>query len=99
LVSERVAADLRRRTYAHLQRLSLEFFGGKMAARDFAAGVEARLHHKDFGTLLAEAHGVAAPLPVAAQVSQQLNALMALGLGGDDSASLLRVLERAGARA
>lgn len=28
-VSERVAADLRRRTYAHLQRLSLEFFGGK----------------------------------------------------------------------
>jgi 2-hydroxy-3-oxopropionate reductase len=77
----------------------LEFFGGKMAARDFAAGVEARLHHKDFGTLLAEAHGVAAPLPVAAQVAQQLSALMALGLGGDDSASLLRVLERAGARA
>jgi ATP-binding cassette subfamily B protein len=28
-VSERVAADLRTQTYAHLQRLSLEFFGGK----------------------------------------------------------------------
>jgi ATP-binding cassette subfamily B protein len=28
-VSERVSSDLRRRTYAHLQRLSLEFFGGK----------------------------------------------------------------------
>ena len=28
-VSERIAADLRNRTYAHLQRLSLEFFGGK----------------------------------------------------------------------
>jgi ATP-binding cassette, subfamily B, bacterial len=28
-VSERVSADLRQRTYAHLQRLSLEFFGGK----------------------------------------------------------------------
>jgi ATP-binding cassette subfamily B protein len=28
-VSERVAADLRNQTYAHLQRLSLEFFGGK----------------------------------------------------------------------
>jgi ATP-binding cassette subfamily B protein len=27
--SERVAADLRNATYAHLQRLSLEFFGGK----------------------------------------------------------------------
>ena len=28
-VSERVAADLRTKTYAHLQRMSLEFFGGK----------------------------------------------------------------------
>jgi ATP-binding cassette subfamily B protein len=28
-VSERVSADLRSHTYAHLQRLSLEFFGGK----------------------------------------------------------------------
>src|SRR5439155_2804272 len=27
--SERVSADLRSTTYAHLQRLSLEFFGGK----------------------------------------------------------------------
>jgi len=29
VVSERVAADLRHQTYAHLQTLSLEFFGGK----------------------------------------------------------------------
>lgn len=28
-VSERVTADLRARTYAHLQKLSLEYFGGK----------------------------------------------------------------------
>ena len=28
-VSERVSADLRQRTYAHLQQLSLEFFGAK----------------------------------------------------------------------
>jgi ATP-binding cassette, subfamily B, bacterial len=28
-VSEQVAADLRNQTYSHLQRLSLEFFGGK----------------------------------------------------------------------
>ena len=28
-VSERIAADLRTQTYAHLQKLSLEFFGGK----------------------------------------------------------------------
>ena len=28
-VSERVTADLRNGTYAHMQRLSLEFFGGR----------------------------------------------------------------------
>ena len=28
-VSERISADLRNQTYSHLQRLSLEFFGGK----------------------------------------------------------------------
>jgi 2-hydroxy-3-oxopropionate reductase len=72
----------------------LEFFGTKMAARDFKAGVEARLHHKDFGILLNEAATLGAPLPVAAQVWQQLNALMAQGWGRDDTSSLLRVLER-----
>jgi 2-hydroxy-3-oxopropionate reductase len=71
----------------------LEVFGAKMTARDFEAGVEARLHHKDFGILLNEAATLGAPLPVAAQVWQQLNALMAQGWGRDDSASLLRVLE------
>ena len=71
----------------------LEFFGTKMAARDFKAGVEARLHHKDFGILLNEAAALGAPLPVAAQVWQQLNALMAQGWGREDTSSLLRVLE------
>ena len=28
-MSERIASDLRNQTYAHLQRMSLEFFGGK----------------------------------------------------------------------
>ncbi len=28
-VSERISADMRNETYAHLQKLSLEFFGGK----------------------------------------------------------------------
>ncbi|OIR01673.1 2-hydroxy-3-oxopropionate reductase [mine drainage metagenome] len=73
----------------------LEVFGARMAARDFAAGVEARLHHKDFGILMNEAQRLACPLPVAGQVAQQLNALMALGWGGEDSAALLRVLEAA----
>jgi 2-hydroxy-3-oxopropionate reductase len=71
----------------------LEVMGAKMVERDFAAGVEARLHHKDFAILMDEAARLGVPLPVAAQVWQQLNALMAAGWGHDDSASLLRVLE------
>jgi 2-hydroxy-3-oxopropionate reductase len=71
----------------------LEVFGTRMAARDFKAGVEARLHHKDFGILMDEAVTLGAPLPIAAQVWQQLNALMAQGWGREDTSSLLRVLE------
>jgi 2-hydroxy-3-oxopropionate reductase len=72
---------------------ALEIMGGRMVDRDFAAGVEARLHHKDYGILMDEAHRLGVPLPLAAQVWQQLNALMAMGWGRSDTASLLRVLE------
>ena len=72
----------------------LEVFGAKMTARDFKAGVEARLHHKDFGILLNEAVSLGAPLPIAAQVWQQLNALLAQGRGREDTSVLLKVLER-----
>lgn len=71
----------------------LDVFGGRMVERDFAAGVEARLHHKDYAILMGEAHRGGLPLPVSAQVWQQLNALMAHGWGRADTASLLRVLE------
>lgn len=71
----------------------LDVFGGRMAARDFAAGVEARLHHKDYALLMGEAVALGAPLPVSAAVWQQLNALMARGWGRRDTSTLLRVLE------
>jgi len=74
----------------------LDVFGARMTQRDFAAGVEARLHHKDFGILLQEAHAMGVPLPIAALVGQQLNALMAQGWGRRDTASLLPVLELSG---
>ncbi|QWT46369.1 NAD(P)-dependent oxidoreductase [Azospira inquinata] len=70
----------------------LEVMGARMVRGDYAQGIEARLHHKDFGILLQAAHDLGAPLPVAAQVEQQLNALMARGWGREDTASLLRVL-------
>lgn len=70
----------------------LEVMGARMVRGDYAGGIEARLHHKDFAILLQAAHDLGAPLPVAAQVEQQLNALMARGWGREDTASLLRVL-------
>lgn len=76
----------------------LELMGARMVGRDFAAGVEARLHHKDFGLLMDEAASLGVPVAVAAQVWQQLNALMSQGWGHDDTASLMRVLESASGR-
>ena len=64
-----------------------------MARRDFVAGIQSRLHHKDFAILMDEARKLGAPLPIAAQTWQQLNALMGLGGGRLDTSSLLRVLE------
>lgn len=72
----------------------LDFFGDKMARRDFAAGIEARLHYKDYALIMEEAARAGAPLPISAQVWQQLNGLMALGWGKEDTSSLLRVMER-----
>ena len=74
----------------------LDVMGERMVRRDFAAGIEARLHHKDFGIVLEAARGSGVPVPLTAQVAQQLNALMALGWGREDTSSLLRVLETLG---
>lgn len=71
----------------------LEVFGNRMAERDWTAGVEARLHHKDYALLMDEAVRLGVALPVSAAVWQQLNALMGHGWGKTDTASLLRVLE------
>jgi 2-hydroxy-3-oxopropionate reductase len=71
----------------------LDVFGARMIAREFAPGVEARLHHKDYALLMDEAAQIGVALPVAAAVGQQLNALMGQGWGRNDTSSLLRVLE------
>lgn len=71
----------------------LDVMGARMVERDFTAGIEARLHHKDYGLVLDAARRAGAPVPLSAVVAQQLNALMGQGWGKDDTASLLRVLE------
>jgi len=76
------------------QSRMLETLGKKMVERDFAAGIVAALHHKDLGVALDLAHAAGLPLPVSAQVMQQLNALMGSGFGKQDTSSLLLVLEK-----
>jgi 3-hydroxyisobutyrate dehydrogenase-like beta-hydroxyacid dehydrogenase len=71
----------------------LDLMGRKMAARDFAAGIEARLHAKDFGLVADAAEQQHLPMPAVALVHQQLAQLMANGWGNMDTSNLLRVLE------
>ncbi len=73
----------------------LGLMGPKMAARDFAAGIEARLHHKDLGLVADAAAKQHLPLPAVALVHAQLSKLMEAGWGTMDTCNLLRVLEQA----
>jgi 3-hydroxyisobutyrate dehydrogenase/2-hydroxy-3-oxopropionate reductase len=71
----------------------LGLMGPKMAARDFAAGIEARLHHKDLGLIAAMAESQHLDLPAVRLVHAQLEKLMQAGWGTMDTCNLLRVLE------
>ncbi len=71
----------------------LDLMGGKMARGDFAAGIQARLHHKDFGLVADMAQAAGLNLPAVKATQAQLNQLMALGMGFDDTSSLLKVLQ------
>lgn len=71
----------------------LDLMGPKMAGRDFAAGIEARLHHKDYGLIVDMAREAHLAMPAVALVAQQLNALMSNGWGTQDTSALLKVLE------
>ena len=71
----------------------LGLMGPKMARRDFAAGIEARLHHKDFSLIMDAVEDERLPMPVTAVVHRQLERLMEQGWGTMDTCNLLRVLE------
>lgn len=76
----------------------LDLMGPKMAARDFSAGIESRLHQKDFGLVLEAAQAEGLGLPATALVAQQLNALVGQGGARQDTSALLAVLEAANGR-
>jgi 2-hydroxy-3-oxopropionate reductase len=71
----------------------LELLGQRMVERTFAAGIQARLHHKDLGLIVELAHELGIAMPATALTAQQLAALMGHGWGTYDTSSLLRVLE------
>ncbi|MDR2896385.1 MAG: 2-hydroxy-3-oxopropionate reductase [Propionibacteriaceae bacterium] len=68
-----------------------------MLDHQFTPGFRVALHHKDLTNVIAAAHSVAAPMPLAAAAFEQLNALMAQGFGGEDHSALLRLAEQAAA--
>jgi len=73
----------------------LDLFGKRMVERRFGPGIDARFYHKDVAIALELAQDAGLPLPAAAIVKQQLNALMGAGEGTADFSVLIRVLERA----
>ncbi|QUP53106.1 NAD-binding protein [Ralstonia syzygii] len=77
----------------------LDMMGPKMAERNFTAGIEARLHDKDFGLVRDIARELGLKMPAMELVASQLDALVANGWGYDDTSSLLRVLEAQNDRA
>jgi 2-hydroxy-3-oxopropionate reductase len=72
----------------------LEVFGKRMVERDFEAGIEARLYHKDLDIVLDLMHEAGLAAPAAALTMQQINAMMSAGDARRDLSGLLRVLER-----
>lgn len=71
----------------------LDLMGPKMAQRDFKAGIEARLHEKDFGLVREVARTEHLHMPAMEAVAAQLRTLVEQGRGRDDTSSLLPVLE------
>ena len=71
----------------------LELFGKRMVDRDFAAGIETRLYHKDLAIVLGLAHELGQALPAAALVMQHINALIGQGAGAKDLSALIRIVE------
>ena len=75
----------------------LDFFGDRMVRRDFAAGIESRLYHKDLDIVLSLAHDLGVALPAGALTMQHINGLHGQGRGRDDLSALITLVEALGA--
>ncbi len=72
----------------------LEVHGRRIIERDFKPGFKARLHRKDLKIVTDTAAHLGLTLPQASLVASHLNALVGLGCGDEDSAALVKVVER-----
>jgi len=74
----------------------MDMFGAKMALRDFEAGIESRLYHKDMHLALGLAHAQGAAAPAAAVTMQLINGLAGREWGRRDLAALAGLVEELG---
>lgn len=72
---------------------ALEVHGQRMLNRDFKPGFKSWMHQKDLRIVMEEAHRMGLMLPGTAATAQLFNAMVGSGLGEEDSAAILKVLE------
>jgi 2-hydroxy-3-oxopropionate reductase len=73
----------------------LEVHGRRILERDFKPGFKAKLHRKDLKIVTDTAAHLGLTLPQASLIASHLNALVGLGCGDEDSAAVVKVIERA----
>lgn len=73
----------------------LEIHGRRILERDFKPGFKAGLHRKDLKIVTDTAAHLGLTLPQASLVAAHLNALVGMGCGEEDSAAVVKVIERA----
>ncbi len=72
----------------------LENHGQRMLDRNFAPGFKSWMHQKDMNIVLQTAHGLGICLPASATAAQMFNAMVGGGLGEEDSAAMIKLLEQ-----
>ncbi|HEX6447403.1 MAG TPA: NAD(P)-dependent oxidoreductase [Streptosporangiales bacterium] len=77
----------------------LETEAERILRRDFTPGFRVELHHKDLGIMQAAARDAGVAIPLGAHVAQLVASLQAQGMGQQDSAALLTLVEQLSGRA
>ena len=65
-----------------------------MLEENYKAGFKVKLHHKDMGIVMDNAHENHVPLPGAELVAKQIASLMEAGESELDSSAIMKALER-----